>query len=60
MILNIFKIIIVSIFGSMYQAIGIGVDSYKYLVNTFVKIDKTIPICDYTNWNCFINFIIIS
>lgn len=40
MILNIFKIIIVSIFGSMYQAIGIGVDSYKYLVNTFVKIDN--------------------
>ena len=24
----------------MYQAIGIGVDSYKYLVNTFVKIDN--------------------
>lgn len=40
MILNIFKIIIVSIFGSMYQVIGIGVDSYKYLVNTFVKIDN--------------------
>ena len=40
MILNIFKIIIVSIFGSMYQTIGIGVDSYKYLVNTFVKIDN--------------------
>ena len=29
MILNIFKIIIVSIFGSRYEAIGIGVDSYK-------------------------------
>ena len=40
MILNIFKITIVSIFVSMYQAIGIGVDSYKYLVNNFVKIDN--------------------
>ena len=40
MILNIFKIIIISIFGSIYQAIGIGVDSYKYLVNIFMKIDN--------------------
>jgi undecaprenyl-diphosphatase len=40
MILNIFKIIIISIFGSIYQSIGIGVDSYKYLVNIFMKIDN--------------------
>ena len=40
MILNIFKIIIISIFGSIYQSMGIGVDSYKYLVNIFMKIDN--------------------
>lgn len=38
MILNIFKVIIISIFGSIYQSIGIGVYSYKYLVDLFIRI----------------------
>lgn len=38
MVLNIFKVIIISIFGSIYQSIGIGVYSYKYLVDLFIRI----------------------
>lgn len=38
MLLNIFKVIIISIFGSIYQSIGIGVYSYKYLVDLFIRI----------------------
>lgn len=38
MVLNIFKFIIISIFGSIYQSIGIGVYSYKYLVDLFIRI----------------------
>ena len=38
MVLNIFKVIMISIFGSIYQSIGIGVYSYKYLVDIFIRI----------------------
>ena len=38
MVLNIFKVFIISIFGSIYQSIGIGVYSYKYLVDLFIRI----------------------
>lgn len=38
MVLNIFKVIMISIFGSIYQSIGIGVYSYKYLVDLFIRI----------------------
>ena len=40
MVLNIFKVIMISIFGSIYQSIGIGVYSYKYLVDLFIRIDN--------------------